>query len=89
MPTTTRCPATRSSPDALAGRNGLRIRDEIRMIRPGFYLGRAYANKIFLLNFILYNSEVADAGLEGFTRGRRRSPRTAGPASRTRQAEPN
>ena len=62
-------PGYQEHPDALAGRNGLRIRDEIRMIRPGFYLGRAYANKIFLLNFILYNSAVADAGLEGFTRG--------------------
>ncbi len=53
-------------PDALTGRNGLRIRDEIRMIRPGFYLGRAYANKVFLLNFMLMNSEVADAGRDGF-----------------------
>lgn len=57
-------------PDALVGRNGLRIRDEIRMIRPGFYLGRAYVNKIFLLNFILYNAEVAEAGRDGFAAGR-------------------
>ena len=39
------------------------------MIRPGFYLGRAYANKIFLLNFMLYNAEVADAGKDGFANG--------------------
>ena len=39
------------------------------MIRPGFYLGRAYANKIFLLNFMLLNDEVAEAGLDGFARG--------------------
>ena len=64
-------PGYQEHPDALAGRNGLRIRDEIRMIRPGFYLGRAYANKIFLLNFILYNSDVADAGLDGFAARRR------------------
>lgn len=51
----------RESPDGLAGRGGLRIRDEIRMVRPGFYLGRAYANRMFLLNFTLYNAEVAEA----------------------------
>ena len=39
------------------------------MIRPGFYLGRAYANKVFLLNFMLFNDEVAEAGLDGFARG--------------------
>jgi hypothetical protein len=50
----------RKSPDSLAGRGGLRIRDEIRMIRPGFYLGRAYTNRAFLLNFTLYNAEVAE-----------------------------
>ncbi len=62
-------PGYQERPDALTGRNGLRIRDEIRMIRPGFYLGRAYANKIFLLNFMLYNAEVAEAGLAGFANG--------------------
>jgi hypothetical protein len=56
-------------PDALVGRNGLKIRDEIRMIRPGFYLGRAYANKVFLLNFMLLNAEAADAGSDGFANG--------------------
>jgi hypothetical protein len=61
-------PGYQANPDALAGRNGLRIRDEIRMIRPGFYLGRAYANRIFLLNFMLYNEAVAEAGLDGFAR---------------------
>lgn len=45
--------------DQLAGRNGLQIRDEIRMVRPGFYLGRAYVGKIFLLNFTLYNPQPA------------------------------
>ncbi len=37
-----RSTATGAVPDVLAGRGGLQIRDEIRMIRPGFYLGRAY-----------------------------------------------
>lgn len=46
--------------DDIAGRNGLQIRDEIRMIRPGFYLGRAYVAKIFLLNFTLYNPNATE-----------------------------
>jgi hypothetical protein len=49
----------RERPDYLAGRNGFQVRDEIRMVRPGFYLGRAYLGKIFLLNFTLYNENVA------------------------------
>lgn len=57
------------SPDSLVGRGGLKIRDEIRMVRPGFYLGRAYINKLFLLNFSLYNAEVAEAEGEGFSGG--------------------
>ena len=46
-------------PDSLAGRRGIAIRDEIRMVRPGFYLGRAYANRAFLLNFTLYDAAIA------------------------------
>ena len=53
-------PGYREMPDVLAGREGLEIRDEIRMIRPGFYLGRAYIKKVFALNFTLYNKAVAD-----------------------------
>ena len=49
----------RERPDYLAGRRGLQVRDEIRMVRPGFYLGRAYLGKVFLLNFTLYNKEIA------------------------------
>ncbi len=51
--------------DILAGSGYLDIRDEVRMIRPGLYLGRAYTNKIFLLNFVLNNSDpqVAAAGV--------------------------
>jgi hypothetical protein len=45
--------------DRFAGRDGLMIRDEIRMIRPGFYLGRAYFGTLFGLNFTLYNEQVA------------------------------
>ena len=48
--------------DSVAGRNGLQVRDEIRRVRPGFYLGRAYMGKIFILNFTLYNAAAAKAG---------------------------
>jgi hypothetical protein len=57
-------------PDSLAGRRGLRIRDEIRMVRPGFYLGRAYVDRVFLLNFTLYDEAAAKAGLQDFLNGK-------------------
>jgi hypothetical protein len=59
----------RASPDSLGGRGGLRIRDEIRMVRPGLYLGRAYANRFLLLNFTLYSPEVAARDGASFTAG--------------------
>ncbi len=62
-------PGYQERPDSLAGRNGLRIRDEVRMVRPGFYLGRAYMNRIFLLNFTVYNEEAAKAGEKAFRDG--------------------
>jgi hypothetical protein len=48
--------------DGIVGRNGLGLRDEIRMIRPGLYLGRAYSDKIFLLNFILESVSPQNPG---------------------------
>jgi hypothetical protein len=62
-------PGYRESPDSIAGRGGLKIRDEIRMVRPGFYLGRAYVNKIFLLNFTLLSPEEATRQSAAFTAG--------------------
>ncbi|MGH7230547.1 MAG: hypothetical protein ACREJU_04215 [Nitrospiraceae bacterium] len=56
----------REMPDALAGREGLQIRDEIRMVRPGFYLGRAYMKRAFVLNFTLYNTDLADKDTAAF-----------------------
>jgi hypothetical protein len=53
-------PGYRERPDYLASRRGFQVRDEIRMVRPGFYLGRAYINRVFLLNFTLYNPLVAE-----------------------------
>jgi hypothetical protein len=54
----------REKPDYLASRRGFQVRDEIRMIRPGFYLGRAYLGRAFALNFTLYNKQVAKAALD-------------------------
>ncbi|HYP68823.1 MAG TPA: hypothetical protein VEP67_11320 [Thiobacillaceae bacterium] len=62
-------PGYRENPDFLAGRRGLRVRDEIRMVRPGLYLGRAYMDHVFVLDFILYNKEVAKAGEAAFLAG--------------------
>lgn len=56
----------RERPDFLAGRRGLKVRDEIRMVRPGFYLGRAYVDRTFLLNFTLYNPDVAERDGKAF-----------------------
>jgi len=61
-------PGYQENPDYLAGRRGLRVRDEIRMIRPGFYLGRAYLDKGFALNFTLYNKDMDDQGRDAFVK---------------------
>jgi hypothetical protein len=47
--------------DKIATIQGVNIRDEIRMISPGFYLGRAYMDGIFALNFVLFKSGVSSA----------------------------
>ena len=44
--------------DALASKDGFWVRDEIRMIRPGLYLGRAYVDRLFILNFALTNVKM-------------------------------
>lgn len=46
-------------PDRLAGTEGLNIRDEIRLVRRGFYLGRAYFGERFALNFTLLDPASA------------------------------
>ena len=71
-------PGYRERPDFLAGRRGFQVRDEIRMVRPGFYLGRAYLGRIFLLNFTLYNKEIADRERRGICRRPARQKRTVG-----------
>jgi hypothetical protein len=63
-------PGYRENPDFLAGRRGLKVRDEIRMVRPGLYLGRAYMDHAFILNFVLYNREIDRAGRAAFEEGR-------------------
>ena len=62
-------PGYREKPDFLAGRRGLKVRDEIRMVRPGLYLGRAYMDHAFILNFVLYSEELDKAGRAEFTAG--------------------
>lgn len=61
-------PGYQESPDFLAGRRGLKVRDEIRMIRPGLYLGRAYLDRAFALNFTLYDKTSDDKGREDFVK---------------------
>jgi hypothetical protein len=56
----------RELPDFLAGRRGFKVRDEIRMVRPGFYLGRAYMDRVFVLNFVLYNKEIAERDTDAY-----------------------
>jgi hypothetical protein len=53
-------PGYLEKPDFLAGRRGLKVRDEIRMIRPGLYLGRAYMDRVFVLNFVLHNKDISE-----------------------------
>jgi hypothetical protein len=62
-------PGYREKPDVLAGRRGLKVRDEIRMVRPGLYLGRAYMDHAFILNFVLYNKDLDKAGRAEFESG--------------------
>lgn len=62
-------PGYRRMPDMLAGREGFKIRDEIRMVRPGFYLGRAYIDRSFALNFVLYNEAIAQRDGPAFAKG--------------------
>ena len=42
------------------------MRDEIRMVRPGFYLGRAYLDRFSLLNFTALNKDIAARDGEGY-----------------------
>jgi hypothetical protein len=62
-------PEYRASPDSAASRGGIRVRDEIRMVRPGFYLGRAYANRMLLLNFTLFKPDEAKEQEAAFAAG--------------------
>lgn len=48
----------RPVPDRLAGPDALNIRDEVRIVRPGFYLGRAYFGRRFALNFTLLDPAI-------------------------------
>jgi len=56
----------RELPDFLAGRRGFKVHNEIRIVRPGFYLGRAYLDLAFALNFTLYSEEIAGRDGDAF-----------------------
>ena len=75
-------PGYREKPDFLAGRNGLKVRDEIRRVRPGLYLGRAYMDRVFVLNFILESRAQAEAGEAEFAVGQIREDCWPGSQSR-------
>jgi hypothetical protein len=62
-------PGYRDNVDFLAGRNGLKVRDEVRMVRPGLYLGRAYMDRAFVLNFVLENKDLAERDAAAFAAG--------------------
>lgn len=53
----------RPVPDKIAGPEGLNIRDEIRVIRRGFYLGRSYFGARFSLNFTLFDPTIGASEL--------------------------
>lgn len=59
-------PGYRRMPDLFGGRDGFAIRDEIRMVYPGFYLGRAYMDRAFVVNFVLYNKDIAERARDEF-----------------------
>ena len=40
------------------------------MVRPGFYLGRAYMDRIFVVNFTLFSTDSTPAGRAAFDAGR-------------------
>ena len=57
----------RPVPDKLAGPEGLNIRDEVRIVRPGLYLGRAYFGQRFSLNFTLLDPAAASGPMTAAT----------------------
>jgi hypothetical protein len=42
----------------IMGVSGLRVRDELRMIRPGLYLGRVYMGRVFVLNVVFESNAL-------------------------------
>lgn len=50
--------------DQITTREGLDVRDEIRMVKPGLYLGRAYVGRAFVLNFVLQQEGAITTGPE-------------------------
>jgi hypothetical protein len=61
-------PGYQESPDLPRRPPRPAVRDEIRMIRPGFYLGRAYLDRGFALNFTLYDKATDDKARDDFVK---------------------
>jgi hypothetical protein len=51
-------PGYHSMIDRFMGHQWLQVRDEVRMVRPGLYLGRVYMGRIFVFNVILYQPDL-------------------------------
>jgi len=55
--------------DEIISRKNLSLTEEYRMLRPGFYIGKVYSNKIFLFNVTLdrtsTQTESASACFDG------------------------
>jgi len=77
-------PGYQESPDFLAGRRGFKVRDEIRMIRPGLYLGRAYLDRAFALNFVLHDKATDDRLREEFVKSGGKVQEDCWPGTQTR-----
>jgi len=77
-------PGYQESPDFLAGRRGFKVRDEIRMIRPGLYLGRAYLDRAFALNFVLHDKATDDRLREEFVKSGGKAQEDCWPGTQAR-----
>ena len=81
-------PGYQENPDALAGRNGLRIRDEIRMIRPGLLPGAGLRQQDLPAELHALQRRGGGGRARRLRRAASRWPRTAGSASRCGRRRP-
>ena len=82
-------PGYQEHPDALVGRNGLRIRDEIRMIRPGLLSGPRLRQQDLPAELHALQRRGGGGRHRRLRRAATRWPRIAGPASRSGRPRPS